>query len=135
MTRTSHRSVAVFFGDGIVAEEEHHSRASQQSPIVVPTTEAPLFCVLLAVVPSPPAQDTSFSEAVLPVHLPVTVAAGAASKGQWGELLPPSVLPHDIVLPPVRPPCLHPYSAKAILYDVVFLILSALYAKLYYATW
>ena len=77
MTRTSHRSVAVFFGDGIVAEEEHHSRASQQPAGVVPASEAPLFCVLVAIVPSPFEQSTFSDVTVLPVHLPVTVAAGS----------------------------------------------------------
>jgi hypothetical protein len=46
--------------------------ASQQSSVVVPSTPAPLFWVLVSVVPSPPLQSTSPVPPVFPVHLPLT---------------------------------------------------------------
>ena len=49
--------------------------ASQHVAASVPMADAPLFCVLAALVPSPLAQLTSVLESVLPVHLPVTVVA------------------------------------------------------------
>ena len=52
--------------------------------MVVPSSAAPLFCVLPTSVPSPPAQLTSLLESVLPVHLPVTSAAAAARGGGSG---------------------------------------------------
>ena len=70
---------------------------------MVPDTDAPLFWVLAAVVPSPLEQSTSSALSVLPVHLPVTVGAEVGQVTAESSAKAPE-LPHVYVVVAAVPP-------------------------------